>query len=226
MGKPLNSPAFFVLSYSPPAFQSFLNTSFYLVFSSFWSLIPFSHPNRPVSALDGLLSIKFCPLLSPFWIGSTNPGQALGLFSLLSTSPKLDFVWHPAFFHKLISAGLPPCFARWTKFFLSVGVIAWFIKITKVAPSDSVEVFLKDSFLGLYFSQVLLMISLLLCLLPSAGLFMLTIMAILPSSSSSIPTAVEATQGALIPLERWSEYWCFPFNPSKCETSFFSVDPH
>ena len=44
-------------------------------------------------------------------------------------------------------------------------------------------------------------------------------------SSSSVPTAVEATQGALFRLERWSEYWCLPLNPSKCEASFFSVDP-
>ena len=42
------------------------------------------------------------------------------------------------------------------------------------------------------------------------------------SSSPSVPTAVEATQGALFRLERWS----LPLNPSKCEASFFSVDPH
>ena len=46
------------------------------------------------------------------------------------------------------------------------------------------------------------------------------------SSSPLVPTAVEATQGALFRLERWSEYWCLPLNPSKCEVSFFSVDPH
>ena len=46
------------------------------------------------------------------------------------------------------------------------------------------------------------------------------------SSSPSVPTAVEATQGALFQLERWSEYWCLPLNPSKCEAFFFSVDPH
>ena len=34
------------------------------------------------------------------------------------------------------------------------------------------------------------------------------------SSSPSVPTAVEATQGALFRLERWSEYWCLPLNPS------------
>ena len=37
---------------------------------------------------------------------------------------------------------------------------------------------------------------------------------------------MEATEGALFRLERWSEYWCLPLNPSKCEASFFSVDPH
>ena len=37
---------------------------------------------------------------------------------------------------------------------------------------------------------------------------------------------MEATQAALFQLERWSEYWCLPLNPSKCEASFFSVDSH
>ena len=46
------------------------------------------------------------------------------------------------------------------------------------------------------------------------------------SSSPSVPTSVEATQGDLFRLERWSECWCLPLNPSKCEASFFSVDPH
>ena len=48
----------------------------------------------------------------------------LGSRTILSTidfSKAFDFVWHPALFHKLtsISAGLPPCFARWTQPFLS-----------------------------------------------------------------------------------------------------------
>ena len=46
------------------------------------------------------------------------------------------------------------------------------------------------------------------------------------SSSLSVPTAVEATQGALFRLKRWSEYWCLLLNHSKCEAFFFSVDPH
>ena len=44
--------------------------------------------------------------------------------------------------------------------------------------------------------------------------------------SPSVPTAVKAIQGALFQLKRSSEYWCLPLNPSKCEASFFSVDPH
>ena len=46
------------------------------------------------------------------------------------------------------------------------------------------------------------------------------------SSFPSVPTAVEATQGALFRLDRWSENWCLPLNPSECEASFFSVDIH
>ena len=37
---------------------------------------------------------------------------------------------------------------------------------------------------------------------------------------------MKATQGALLRLQHRSEYWCLPLNPSKCEASFFSVDPH
>ena len=65
-----------------------------------------------------------------------------------------------------------------------IGVLAWFIKITKVVPFESVEVFCKDSFLALYFSLSSLMFFQLLCLL-SAGLFMLTIWPFGPPPSRS-----------------------------------------
>ena len=45
-----------------------------------------------------------------------------GSWTILSTidfSKAFDSVWHPALYHKLISAGLPPRFARWTRLFLS-----------------------------------------------------------------------------------------------------------
>ena len=98
------------------------------------------------------------------------------------------------------------------------------IKTTKVIPFESVEAFRKDSFLALYFS---LFINDLPTSLPSSVSCSLCAdnLAIW-SSSPSVPTAVEATQGALLRLERWSEYWCLPLNPSKCVASFFSVDTH
>ena len=37
---------------------------------------------------------------------------------------------------------------------------------------------------------------------------------------------MEGSQKTLFRLERWSEYWCLPLNPSKYEVSFFSVAPH
>ena len=55
------------------------------------------------------------------------------------------------------------------------GAFVWLIKITKVIPLESVEVFCKDPFLALYFSLFSSMIFLLLCLLLSAACFMLMI---------------------------------------------------
>ena len=78
MGKPLDLLLPCGLSLSPPAYQSCLNASFYLVYSSFWNVIPFFFPARPVSALDGLHWIKFCIFLSLLRMGLTNPDRALG----------------------------------------------------------------------------------------------------------------------------------------------------
>ena len=41
------------LSHLPPAYQSFLNASFYLVYFCSWNLIPYSFPARPVSGGGG-----------------------------------------------------------------------------------------------------------------------------------------------------------------------------
>ena len=164
------------LSLSPPWYQSCLNASFYPVYSSFWNLIPFSLPARPVSVLVGLHSITFCTFLGSFRMDLTNPGRALGRFSLLSISLKL-----------LTLSGIPPFFINSFRLasllsllvglnlsFL-IGALVWFFKITKAAPFESVEVFRKDPFLAMYFTLSLLMIFWPLCLLPSAALFMLTI---------------------------------------------------
>ena len=140
-------------------------------------------------------------------MGLTNPGRALGRSCLLSISPKL-----------LTLSGILPFSinAFWLAFLLAlldglnlfflIGVLLWSFKITKVVPFESVEAFHKDPFLALYFSLSFLMIFRLLCLLPSAALFMLTIWPFGPPPPRS--------------LLRWRPHKVNVRPPS------FSVDPH
>ena len=109
-------------------------------------------------------------------MGLTDLGRALGRFCLLSISVKL-----------LTLSGIPPfstnSFRLAFLLALLVGLnlsfltdaLLWFFKITKAVSFESVEVFRKDPFLALYFSLSSLIIFRLLCLLPSATLFTLTI---------------------------------------------------
>ena len=70
------------------------------------------------------LSLALLPRLPPLLTSPTNgfikprPGSPT-ILSTIDFSKAFDSVWHPALFHKLISAGLPPCFALWTHAFLS-----------------------------------------------------------------------------------------------------------
>ena len=149
-----------------------------------------------------------------------RPGSQMILF-IIDFSKAFDSVWHPALFHKLISAGLPPCFARWIQSFLSdrrACVVfhnhkSRSFRVRRGVPQGSV---LGPVLFFLFINDLPSSVS---CSLYADNLAMW-------SSSTSVPTAVEATQGALFRLERWSEYWCLPLNPSKCEASFYSVDPH
>ena len=103
-----------------------------------------------------------------------RPGSRT-ILSTIDFSKAFDSVWHPVLFHKLISAGLPPLLVELNLPFL-IGALAWFIKITKAAHFESVEVFRKDPFLALHFSLSSLMIFRPLCLLLSAAFFTLTIL--------------------------------------------------
>ena len=120
-------------------------------------------------------------------MGLINPGRALGRSCLLSISLKL-----------LILSGIPPfstnLFRLASLLALLVGLnlsflisaLLWSFKITKAVPFKSVEVFRKDPFLALYFSLSSSMIFRLLCPLPSAALFTLTIWPFGPPSPRSL----------------------------------------
>ena len=141
------------------------------------------------------------------------------ILSTIDFSKAFDSVWHPALFHKLISAGLPPCFARWTQSFLSDRRASVVYQNHKSLSFQVCRGVPQGSVLGPLLSS--LFINDLLASLPSSvSCFLYADDLAIWSSSPSV------TQGALFRLERWSEYWCLPLNPSKCEASFFSVDPH
>ena len=116
-----------------------------------------------------------------------KPNRALGRSSPLSTSRKLSTLsgTPPFSINSFRLASFLALLVRLNLFFL-IGVIVWFIKITKVARFESVEVFRKDLFLFLYFSLLLSMIFLLLCLLSLAALFMLTIWPFGPTAPRSL----------------------------------------
>ena len=104
----------------------------------------------------------------------TRPGSQT-ILSTINFSEAFDCIWHSTFFQNSFRlASLLALLVGLNHSFL-IDALAWFIKIKKVVPFKSVKVFRKDPFLALYFSLFSSMISLLLCLLPSAVLFTLTI---------------------------------------------------
>ena len=226
MGKPLDSPA----SFRPISSTSCVSKLFECIILS--RLLFFLESNSILSPQQagfrpGRSTLDHILLLSQSISDGFNkprPGSRT-ILSTIDFSKAFDSVWHPARFYKLISAGLPPCFACWAQSFLSdrracvvfqnhksrsfqvrrgvpqgsvLGPVLFFLFINNLPASlpSSVSCSLSDGDLAIW------------------------------SSSPSLPTAVEATQGALFRLERWFEYWCLPLNLSKCEASFFSVDPH
>ena len=177
MGKPLDSSA----SFRPIFLTSCVSKLFERIILS--RLLFFLESNsilssilRPVSALDGLHLIKLFVFLSPFRMDLTNQGRALGRSPLLLISLKLlTLSGIPLFFTNLFRlASLLALLVGLNLSFL-IGALAWFIKITKVVPFESVKVFYKDPFMAMFFSLFSSMIFRLLCLLPSAALFTLTI---------------------------------------------------
>ena len=146
------------------------------------------------------------------------------ILSLFDFSKAFDSVWRSALFHKLILAGFTPCFACWTKSFLSDRRACVVYQNHRSLSFRVHRGFLQGSVLGSALFSFLIndLPAFLPCFVRCS--FYADNLAIW-SSSPSVPSAVEAAQGALFRLERSSEYRCLPFNPRKCEASL-SVDPH
>ena len=226
MGKPLDSPA----SFRPISFTSCVSklleriilSRLFFFLESNSILSPRQAGFRPRwSILDQILCLS--QSISDGF-NKLRPGSRT-ILSTIDFSKAFDFVWHPALFHKLISAGLPSCFARLTQSFLSDRRACVVYQNHKSRSFRVCRGVPQGSVLGpVLFS---LFINDLPASLPSSVSCSLYAddLAIW-SSSPSVPTAVEATQGTLFRLEHWSEYWCLPLNPRKYEASFFSVDPH
>ena len=226
MGKPLDSPASFrpisLTSCVLKLFESFILSRLFFFLESNSILSP-----RQAGFRHGQSTIDQILFFSQFLLDGFNklrPGSRT-ILSTIDFSKAFDSVWHPVLFHKPISAGLPPCFARWTQSFLS-DRRACVVYQNHKSPSFRVRRGVpQGSVLGPVFFS--LFINDLPASLPSSASYSLYAdhLAIW-SSSPSVPTAVEPSQGALFQLERWSEYWCLPLNPRKCEASLFSLVSH
>ena len=220
--------------YSPASFRSIFLTScvsklferiilFRLLF--FLDSISILSP-RQVGFRQGRCALDQILYLSQSILDGFNKPRPVSRTILSNTNFSKTFgsVWHPALFQKLISAGLPPCFARWTQSFLS-DRRACVVYQNHKSRSFRVRQGVPQGFvLGpVLFSLIINDLPASLPSSVSCSLYADNL--VIWSSSPSVLTAVEATQGALFRLERWSEYWCLPLNPSKCEASFFSVNP-
>ena len=226
IGKPLDSPA----SFRPISLTSCVSKLFERIILS--HLLFFLESNsilslhqagfRPgQSTLDQILYLSRS-ISDGF--NKPRPGSRT-ILSTVDFSKAFDSVWHLALFHNLLSAGLPPCFARWTQSFLSDRRACVVFQNHKSCSFRVRRGVPQGSGLGpVLFSFFINNLPVSLPSSVSCSLYADNLA--IWSSSPSVPTAVEATQGALFRLERWSEYWCLPLNPSKCEASFFSVDFH
>ena len=120
MGKLLDSPASFrpisLTSCVSKLFERIILSRLLFFLESNSILSPRQAGSRPGrSTLDQILFLS--PSISN-WFNKPRPGSRT-ILSTIDFSKAFDSVWHPALFHKLISAGLPSCFARWTQSFLS-----------------------------------------------------------------------------------------------------------
>ena len=115
MGKPLDSPASFrpisLTSCVSELFERIILSRLLFFLESDSILSPRQVGFRPGrSTLDQILYLS--QSISDGF-NKPRPGSRT-ILSTIEFSKAFDFVWHPALFHKVISAGLASCFAHWT----------------------------------------------------------------------------------------------------------------
>ena len=222
--KPTSSPSFF----RPISFTSCISKFFErLILSRLTFHLESNHllstcqagfrPGR--SPLDQILS-------QSIWDGfqkKKTPDRTI--LASVDFSKAFDSVWHCALFHKLLSLKLPPCFVLWMRSFLSDrrakvqvgGSHSRSFGIRRGVPQGSV--------LGLVLF-ILFVDNITKDLLRGAHASLYADDLAIWSSSPDLLKASSVVQSSLALLETWSNLWRLPLNPKKCESFFFSTDPH
>ena len=122
MGKHLDSPALF----RPISLTSCISKLFKrIILSCLLFFLEFNSILSPHQACfrPGRSTLNYNLFLSQFISHGLNKPRpdSRTILSTIDFSKAFDFVWHPALFHNLISAGHPFSFARWTQVFFSDG---------------------------------------------------------------------------------------------------------
>ena len=194
IGKPLDSPA----SFQPISLSSCISKLFERIILS--GLLFFLESNSILSPHHASFCPGRCALDQILFLSQSisngfnkpRPGSRM-IPSTINFSKVFHSVWHPALLHKVISVGLPPCFAHWTQSFLSDRSACMVYQNHKSCSFRVCRGVLQGSILDpVLFS---LFINDLSASLPSS--VSCSLYAGIWSSSPSVPTGVEASQGAL-----------------------------
>ena len=120
MGKPLYSPT----SFRPISINSCVSKFFQrIILSRLFFFLEYNSMLSPRQAgfCSGRSTLDQDHYLSQFITDGFNKRRSSSrtILDTIDFSKAFDSIWNPTNFHKLISAGLPSCFGRWTQSFFS-----------------------------------------------------------------------------------------------------------